>query len=72
MGKKKKMKKALRKIAFRNRLFMGIFLVLAYITGLVTLNMIAYADLEVCRAGGYVAFHNSQGPVGFVLDYPKK
>ena len=73
MGKKKKLKKALKaKKQLKNKIFMGIFIITAYFTWLFTLQAIAYADLAICEARGTEAFYESQGPVGFVLDISKK
>ena len=65
MGKKKKALEAKKRL--HSKIFMGIFLILAYFTGLSMVSAIAYADLELCRQAWAEAFNGSQGPVGFVL-----
>ena len=65
MGKKKKALKA--KLKKQSKIFMLIYIVAAYFTGLFTLHTIAYADLEVCKAWWPQAFYSSQWPVGYVL-----
>ena len=47
---------------------MGIFIISAYLTWLVILNIIAYADLEVCKLWWIELFYNSHGPVWFVMN----
>jgi len=70
MGKKKKALEA--KEALQSKIYMWIFIVAAYFTGLYTLSIIAYADLDVCKMGWSEAFESSQWPVGFVLWNYKK
>jgi len=66
MWKKKKLLKA-RKILL-SKIYMLIFIIAAFFTGLFTLQTIAYANLEICKQGWLRAFYNSQGPVGYVLE----
>jgi len=47
MGKKKKALQA--KKERQSKIFMLIFIVAAYFTGLFTLSTISYANLEVCK-----------------------
>ena len=65
MGKNKKALKAKR--VLKSKIFMGVFLISAYFTWLWIVSAVAYADLEVCKQWGPVAFQNSQWPVWFVL-----
>ena len=65
MGKKKKALKA--KLARQSKIFMWIFIIAAYFTGLGILWSVSYANLDVCIQGWPEAFQNSQWPVWFVL-----
>jgi len=68
MWKKKKNKRLFKlNKKLKSKIYMLIFIIAAFFTGLFTLSTIAYANLEVCKAGGPQAFHNSQWPVGYVL-----
>ena len=70
MGKKKKILKA--KLALQSKIFMGVFIILSYFTGLGIVSAVAYADLALCIQGWPEAFQTSEWPVGFVLWNHKK
>lgn len=51
-----------------SKIFMGIFIIAAYFTGLWIVSAVAYADLEVCKTAWSEAFRNAAGPVGYVIN----